>query len=180
MLGDLLNDQQTDSVNKLLWVFLRTLAYEQALAAFCGAARRQEIEDNLAQAQKQLEQPGLSDGMRSAYGENADVLKKRLDNLGKAQENLDSLRARLSRIENSILLIQEQALTRSDPAFIEAEVKAATAGLTSSEEMLKLMEMPSMEPIASGPSPDGAVAEAWENAAADKDSPFGGASLGGR
>ncbi|HXO19048.1 MAG TPA: hypothetical protein VOA87_03890 [Thermoanaerobaculia bacterium] len=154
VLGALLDDQQTDSVNKLLWVFLRTLAYEQALAGFCGAVRRKEIADSLAQAQGELQQTTLSDSMRAAYGENAEVLQKRLQNLEKAQENLESLRARLSRIENSILLIQEQALTRSDPAFIEAEVKAATAGLSSSEEMLKLMELPSLQPVPGGPTPE--------------------------
>ena len=60
---------------------------------------------------------------------------------------------RLLRIENSILLIQEQALTRSDPSFIEAEVKAATAGLDTSEEVLRMMELPALDSALGGPPP---------------------------
>ncbi|HKH43826.1 MAG TPA: hypothetical protein VKM72_04095, partial [Thermoanaerobaculia bacterium] len=69
-------------------------------------------------------------------------------------ENLEGLRARLLRIENSILLIQEQALTRSDPSFIEAEVKAATAGLDTSEEMLRMIELPALDAAVGGPTPE--------------------------
>jgi hypothetical protein len=152
--GDLLDGPQAESVNKLLWVFLRTLAYEQAVAGFCMVAPRQEIEAQLAKAEAELARPGLSEAMRAAHTDNADVLRKRLENLQRAEENLESLRARLVRIENSVLLIQEQALTRRDPTFIEAEVKAATAGLTSLEEMLSSVDLPSLATDTAAPTPE--------------------------
>ena len=153
-LGDLLGAQQTESVNKLLWAFLRALVQEQVLAGFSTPARRAEIEENLRRVEADQAKPGQSEAMRTALAESVEVLKKRLENLGRAGENLESLRARLLRIENSILLIQEQALTRSDPSFIEAEVKAATAGLDSSEEMLRMMELPALDAAVSGPAPE--------------------------
>lgn len=153
-LGDLFGEQQTESVNKLLWAFLRALAHEQVLATFSTPARRHEIEENLRRVQADLEKPDLSETMRGALGESVEVLKKRLENLGDAEENLQSLRARLMRIENSILLIQEQALTRSDPSFIEAEVQAATAGLDTSEEMLRMMDIPALDAVTGGPTPE--------------------------
>ncbi len=154
LLGDIFDAQQTESVNKLLWAFLRALAHEQVLAAFSTPARRKEIEESLRKVEEDLAKPGLSEAMCTALGESVEVLKKRLENLARAEENLESLRARLLRIENSILLIQEQALTRSDPSFIEAEVKAATAGLDSSEEMLRMMELPALDAAVSGPAPE--------------------------
>lgn len=155
LLGDLLDDQQTESVNKLLWAFLRALAHEQVLAAFSTPARRREIEESLKRVEQEKAQPDLSATMSTALGESIEVLKKRLENLNRADENLQSLRARLLRIENSILLIQEQALTRSDPSFIEAEVQAATAGLDTSEEMLRMMEIPALDAaVPSGPTPE--------------------------
>jgi len=153
-LGDILGAQQTESVNKLLWAFLRALVQEQVLAGFSTPARRAEIEENLRRVEADQAKPGQSEAMRTALAESVEVLKKRLENLGRAGENLESLRARLLRIENSILLIQEQALTRSDPSFIEAEVKAATAGLDSSEEMLRMMELPALDAAVSGPAPE--------------------------
>ena len=131
-LGDIFEDQQAESVNKLLWVFLRTLAYEQMLDDLLRPpCRAQEIEASAAArpSASQAEAGPRRDACKAALAENVEVLKKRLENLGRAEENLRSLRARLVRIENSILLIQEQALTRRDPAFVEAEVKAATVGL---------------------------------------------------
>ena len=154
LLGDILGAQQTESVNKLLWAFLRALAHEQVLASFSTPARRREIEESLRKVEQDHARPDLSETMRTALGESVEVLKKRLENLRRADENLESLRARLLRIENSILLIQEQALTRSDPTFIEAEVKAATAGLDTSEEMLRMMELPALDAAVSGPTPE--------------------------
>jgi hypothetical protein len=154
LLGDILGAQQTESVNKLLWAFLRALSQEQVLASFSTPARRKEIEDSLRRVEAELAKTGLSEAMRIVHTENQEVLKKRLENLNRADENLQSLRARLVRIENSILLIQEQALTRSDPSFIENEVKAATAGLDSSEEMLRMMELPALDTTVSGPPPE--------------------------
>ncbi len=154
LLGDLLEDTQADSVNKLLWVFLRTLAFEQAVKGFCNAVPRKEITAQLARAEAELARTDLSEAMRTAHTDNVEVLRKRLDNLQRAEENLESLQARLVRIENSVLLIQEQALTRRDPGFIEAEVKAATAGLTSMEEMLRVVELPELATDAATPAPE--------------------------
>lgn len=153
-LGELFGEQQVESVNKLLWAFLRALAHEQVLAAFSTPGRRSEIEESLRRVQADLDEPNVSESMRTALGESIEVLRKRLENLIHADENLQSLRARLLRIENSILLIQEQALTRSDPSFIEAEVQAATAGLDTSEEMLRLMDLPALEAVTGGPTPE--------------------------
>ncbi len=152
--GNLLESQQLQSVNQLLWVFLRTLAYEQALESFCSSMPRGEIQNMLRKTEAALQTEKLSEQMRTAYQENVDVLKKRLENLERAETNLKTLDARLIRVENSIMLIQEQALTRQDPAFIEAEVNSATAGLTSVEQMLGSLDLPSMDAASQGPTPE--------------------------
>lgn len=153
-LGSLLEDQQTHSVNQLLWVFLRTLSYEQALESFINSVPRTEIQHMLKQTEEGLASETLNESMRQAYTENLDVLRKRIDNLARAEENLKSIDARLIRVENSIMLIQEQALTRQDPAFIEAEVSSATAGLTSMEKVLGSIDLPAFDSVPSGPAPE--------------------------
>src|SRR6266545_4209510 len=97
LLGDILGAQQTESVNKLLWAFLRALAQEQVLAGFSTPARRKEIEDSLRRVEAELARTDLSESMRTVHTENQEVLKKRLENLSRADENLQSLRARLVR-----------------------------------------------------------------------------------
>lgn len=152
--GSVLENQQTQSVNQLLWVFLRTLAYEQALEAFCRSVPRAELEADLKRNESAMADESRPESLRSAFRDNVDVLRRRLENLDQAEENLQAISARLVRVENSIMLIQEQALTRRDPAFIEAEVNSATAGLSSVEQMLKSMDLPSVDLGSSGPAPE--------------------------
>jgi hypothetical protein len=153
-IGKLLENEQVQSVNQLLWVFLRTLAYEQALELFCRSMPKEELERTLSRAETALQSDKLSESMRTAYRDNVEVLKKRLENLQRAEQNLEAIEARLVRVENSIMLIQEQALTRQDPAFIEAEVNSATAGLTSVEQMLSSMDIPAVDTGSTGPTPE--------------------------
>jgi len=153
-LGGILRSQQVQSVNQLLWVFLRTLGYEQALESFSRGMPTEEIERTIRRTEEALRMETLSEQMQTAYRENLEVLGKRLENLRRAEENLKTIEARLIRVENSIMLIQEQALTRQDPAFIEAEVNSATAGLTSVEQMLGSMDLPAINTSAGGPTPE--------------------------
>lgn len=138
----ILQGEQTQGVNKLLWVFLRTLVQEQILADFCANMPRKEIERTLAESQVAVGSATVSESMKAAHEENVQVLRQRLDNLHRAEENLEAISVRLVRVENSIMLIQEQALTRRDPSFIESEVKSVTEGLQSVEEMLRSMDLP--------------------------------------
>ncbi len=152
--GTILENHQARSVNQLLWVFLRTLAYEQALEAFCASVPKRELEEDLKRNEALMADESLPESLRAAYRDNVDVLRRRLENLARAEENLQAISARLVRVENSIMLIQEQALTRQDPAYIEAEVNSATAGLSSVEEMLRSMDLPAVDLGASGPAPE--------------------------
>jgi hypothetical protein len=150
----ILESQQLQGVNKLLWVFLRTLVQEQTLASFCATMPRKEIEGTLRKTESTLAQPGIAESMKAAHQENVQVLRLRLDNLRRAEENLEAVGVRLVRVENSIMLVQEQALTRRDPAFVESEVKSVTEGLQSVEEMMRSMNIPQADVVASDVTPD--------------------------
>jgi hypothetical protein len=138
----ILESQQTQGVNQLLWVFLRTLAQEQVLSSLVASTPAAELERSIARIERQLAEPGLTDTVATAHRENLEVLKQRLANLDRARQNLETIGARLERVENSIMLVQEQALTRRDPGFVEAEVRNVTEGLNSVEEMMRSMNLP--------------------------------------
>jgi len=150
----ILEVQQVQGVNKLLWVFLRTLMQEQTLAGFCTTMPRKELEETMRKIEAALAQPNLTEAMKEAHQENLQVLRLRLENLRRAEENLEAISVRLVRVENSIMLIQEQALTRRDPAFVESEVKSVTEGLQSVEEMMRSMDFPQADAVSSDVTPD--------------------------
>lgn len=150
---NLIVGQQLASVNQLLWVFLRALSYEQVLDGFLKTMPRRELEATLGRAEEALKSATVSEKARQAHEETAEVVRKRLENLARAEENLELVRARLLRVENSILLVQEQAITRHDPAYVETEVNAVTAGLTSMDEMLRSLDLPEV-PTSDGPIPE--------------------------
>ena len=146
--------QLEEGVNKLLWVFLRTLVQQQTLATFCDTMPRQEIEATLRKTEAAMQQPDIPEAMKAAHEENAKVLRQRLENLHRAQENLEAVAVRLVRVENSIMLVQEQALTRRDPTFVESEVRSVTDGLHSLEEMMRSMDIPQAVSVSEDVTPD--------------------------
>jgi hypothetical protein len=149
-----LEGQLEEGVNKLLWVFLRTLVQQQTLANFCDTMPREEIEATLRKTEAAMQQPDIPEAMKAAHEENAKVLRQRLENLHRAQENLEAVAVRLVRVENSIMLVQEQALTRRDPTFVESEVRSVTDGLHSLEEMMRSMDIPQAVAVSEDVTPD--------------------------
>ena len=149
-----LDGQLAEGVNKLLWVFLRTLVQQQTLATFCDTMPRAEIEATLHKTEAAMQQPDLPEAMQAAHEENAKVMRQRLENFQRAQENLEAVAVRLVRVENSIMLVQEQALTRRDPSFVESEVRSVTDGLHSLEEMMRSMDIPPTVAVSEDVTPD--------------------------
>lgn len=149
-----LEGQLEEGVNKLLWVFLRTLVQQQTLANFCDTMPREEIEATLRKTEAAMQQPDIPEAMKAAHEENAKVLRQRLENFHRAQENLEAVAVRLVRVENSIMLVQEQALTRRDPTFVESEVRSVTDGLHSLEEMMRSMDIPQAVAVSEDVTPD--------------------------
>lgn len=149
-----LDGQLAEGVNKLLWVFLRTLVQQQTLATFCDTMPRAEIEATLHKTEAAMQQPDIPEAMKAAHEENAKVMRQRLENFHRAQENLEAVAVRLVRVENSIMLVQEQALTRRDPSFVESEVRSVTDGLHSLEEMMRSMDIPQTVAVSEDVIPD--------------------------
>jgi hypothetical protein len=127
------------ALDRLLWVFLRLLFAQQALANFLSSTNAQEIESTLkaletrqADAQKRGDERilrSVADSIRTA--------RLRLENYQKAQSNADFVAVEIDRIEGKIKAITEMAVGHQDPDYISNQVDAVAEGMGQTEAAIR-------------------------------------------
>lgn len=122
-----LRDMRSRNLNQLLVIFLRLLASQEVISGNLNNLGRGELERNVAQVEKALEQAkGNEPLMRSLEGTLA-IQKKRLENLQRAQGNLQLIEAELLRIEQQVELLREEAAVAGSPDLLSQKLDAVTS-----------------------------------------------------
>jgi chemotaxis protein histidine kinase CheA len=136
------------ALDRLLWVFLKLLLSDQAIARFlqaADAAQMQTTIDELASriAKREAAVPeaeraddrilrSLHDGLATA--------QLRKDNLGKAQSNAEFVAAELDRLENKIQAVTEMAVSHSDPNEMSSRIDAIAEGISQTEQTIRELQ----------------------------------------
>jgi hypothetical protein len=126
-------DAQRDGLGRLLWMFLRLLIARQAIARVLHEVRQgMPIVDRLAAIEAQLARE-IGEDLRRSLGSQAEILRQRLAQQTEAQEKLMFLEAELTRIQEQVELIREQAALSTDPEQLSQRIDqiAATLGGTA-------------------------------------------------
>lgn len=129
----------TESLERMLWVFLRLLASEKALERFLETTdavsmrkRVAELEKRTAKAKKEGNEKilrALIDSMATA--------QLRVDNLQKAEDNAEFVEIELDRIEDQIQALVEMGVGHEDPDFLSGQVDSVTASISHTEEAMR-------------------------------------------
>jgi len=129
------------SLDRMLWVFLRLLASQQALQKFLlttdsdGMERRvSELDDKIKFAKAQ----GNEKILRSLTASLA-TAQLRLDNYDKAKENAQFVDIELDRIEDQIQALVEMSVGHEDPDFISSQVDSVAASVSDTEAVMRDM-----------------------------------------
>jgi hypothetical protein len=158
------------ALDRLLWVFLKLLMSEQAIARFLQAADAAQIQhtiDDLSGRIKKREAqvaaagpvgPAGSEGTpqaasvpASATERDADRILRSLqdslataqlrrDNLTKAQGNAEFVAAELDRLENKIQAVTEIAVSHSDPDEMSSRIDAIAEGISQTEQTIRELQ----------------------------------------
>ena len=138
-----LDELQLSDLDRLLWIYLRTLVHAaHARAVLSEHQRRPDPDRDPA--------PGGSDSpdwkrspTRPTGAESANRFrpisrpcKSRLSNLEKAKENYELLQAEIENLETKIQSITELAINRSDAEAITGQVEQITQGLVRTEQTI--------------------------------------------
>jgi hypothetical protein len=128
---------QNEGLGRLLWLYLRLLSTRQAinrmLAGQGSLDASQELEERIGQLKTKLNEP-LSEDLRKSYTGQVEILEQRLERRKEAKEKLAFLDAELTRIQDQIELVREQAVLTADPETISQRVDQITTTLGSTSQ----------------------------------------------
>lgn len=135
-------DFRGESLDRMLWLFLKLLHQRSGLEKFLGATRRENIEAELRSAEQQLataqerdKAAGLPESrLATSIRERITTIRERLDNHKQAQDGLELVTAEIDKTEQQITHLCEVGMTMSDSAGLTAQIDSI-ASLQSSEKI---------------------------------------------
>ena len=174
---------QSDSLGKLTWMYLRLLVTRQGIQRVLreGGVRApgdpppvpgsgtpgmsiSGLEKRLAELKRRLAEPSLSDDLRRSLEGQADLLEQRVARRGEADQKLAFLDAELTRIEEQVELIREQAALSTDPDHLSQRIDEISATLGTTGEWIADQQktIGAMDDLISEPPPLSAQTRARE------------------
>jgi chemotaxis protein histidine kinase CheA len=142
------NELRTPALDRLLWVFLRLLLSEQAIARFLQAADEAGIEKSILDLQgrrkKRADSVGeanqADDRIIRSLDDSITTAMARKENLEKAKHNAEFVATELDRLENKIAAVTEMAVAHSDPDEMAGRIDAISEGITQTEETIRELQ----------------------------------------
>jgi hypothetical protein len=124
---------QGEGLGRLLWVYLRLLATRQAMNRIIRGAggtpnESADLEERITNLQSRL-QESLTDDLRKSITGQIEILQERLKRRGEAKDKLAFLDAELTRIQEQVELVREQAVLSADPETLSKRIDEVTATL---------------------------------------------------
>ena len=139
-------DLQLQSLDRLLWIFLRLLYTEFALSRFLDRTSEKAIRDDIARLEAQIARYAADESnprrmkARQTLQDNLATSQARLDNLQKAQENHHLVQLEIDRLENKIRSLSELAVNRQEPDFISDQVDAVAESMLETEKTMNELQ----------------------------------------
>jgi hypothetical protein len=131
---------QGEGLGRLLWVYLRLLSTRHAIDSMVRGApdpaeESGRLEDRIRKLQEQLGSP-LTEDLRKSLAGQIEILQQRLEKRREAREKLAFLDAELTRIQEQVELVREQAVLSTDPESISERIDQITTTLGSTTQWI--------------------------------------------
>jgi hypothetical protein len=134
------DDPNTAALDRLLWVFLRLLVSQEAMARFLQRTDVRDIQTRLDSAQQRTAQAGGDERILRSLQDSVAVQQQRLENYNRARQNAEFVRVELDRIEAKIQAITEASVNRQDPNFLTNQIDSVTASMHSTEKAISELQ----------------------------------------
>ncbi len=127
-------DAQGEGLGRLLWVYLRLLLTRQAIDRIVreSATPREDAErigERIANLQSRLKEESLGEELRKSLSGQIEILQQRLEKRREAKEKTAFLDAELTRIEEQVELVREQAVLSTDAESVSQRIDQITTTL---------------------------------------------------
>lgn len=139
---------RTPALDRLLWVFLRLLLSEQAIARFLQAADEAGIDKSVtelrARRKKRADSVGeanqADDKIIRSLDDSIATAELRKENVQKARTNAEFVAAELDRLENKIQAVTEMAVGHTDPDEMSSRIDAISEGISQTEQTIRELQ----------------------------------------
>jgi hypothetical protein len=127
---------QAEGLGRMTWIFLRLLLTRDAIGRVLresADADADELHERIARLKQQAADPALGEDLRKSLTGQADILQQRLERQQEARNKLAFLDAELTRIQEQVELLREQAVVSTDPESVSQRIDqiATTLGGTT-------------------------------------------------
>ncbi len=133
---------RTPALDRLLWVFLRLLRSQDALARFLRTTSEEEIVRRVEELKKNLAtaQTGGDERISRSLQDSVAVNELRLENYRKAKKNAEFVAIELDRIEGKIQVLTEMSVNRQDPDFLSSQVDSVADSMRQTEQAISELQ----------------------------------------
>jgi len=135
-------EEQGEGLGRLVWIYLRLLLTRESIRKIIRespntpdeTARMKERIDKL---QQQLQQPSITEDLRKSLTAQIEILQQRQEKKQEAQEKFAFLDAELTRIQEQVELLREQAVLATDPAVVSQRIDQVTTTLGGTNQWIR-------------------------------------------
>ena len=136
------------ALDRLLWVFLKLLLSDQAIARFLQAADEAGIDktvtDLKARRKKRADSVGeagqADDRIIKSLDDSITTAELRKENVEKSRNNAEFVQTELDRLENKIQAVTEMAVGHTDPDQMASKIDAIAEGISQTEATIRELQ----------------------------------------
>jgi len=140
---EVISDVQVNSINRLLWMYLKLLYSKNALESYFKAINVDEIEARIKRAKERLEAMGMEDNdseadakRRESLMDTLETSRKRLENYRISTDNYDFIGLELERLYSKITSLAEMGINQQDPNLITNEISVVSSSIEKAERTM--------------------------------------------
>ncbi len=136
-----LNEQQ-EGLGRLVWIYLSLLLTQESIRKIVRESANSpeqsaQLKERIDKLQQQLEQPSINEDLRKSLSSQIEILQQRQEKKREAGDKLAFLDAELTRIQEQVELLREQAILSTDPEAVSQRIDQVTTTLGSTNQWIK-------------------------------------------
>ena len=144
--GRPLEDSQSASLDRLLWIYLRLLYTHHALGRFLERTSERDIQRDVQAFEKRLQELPADEGnlqaqrVRKTLTDSLETSRTRLANLTKARDNFQLVELQIDQLENKIRSLSEMTINRQEPEFVTQQVDLVASSMVETERTMNELQ----------------------------------------
>jgi hypothetical protein len=152
--------EQGESLGRLVWIYLRLLLTRESIRKIVRESPSSQeeagqMETRIRRLEEQLKEQSISEDLRKSLSGQIEILQQRMQKRKEAAEKLVFLDAELTRIEQQVELLREQAVLSTDPEVVSQRIDQVAATLGGTNQWIHDQQKiyGAMEDLLSDPPP---------------------------